>query len=56
MPKEARWRERESLAVGRRHHATVVLEAGSQTLLGVFGGFNKGCSLSCELYDVSHDR
>ncbi|VDM06091.1 unnamed protein product [Schistocephalus solidus] len=61
LVKEARWRERSPLAVGRRSHAAAVVKTAGvgegRTLLGVFGGENEGGRLSsCEVYDVSRDR
>ncbi|VDM06600.1 unnamed protein product, partial [Schistocephalus solidus] len=45
LVKEARWRERSPLAVGRRSHAAAVVKTAGggegMTLLGVFGGENE---------------
>nr|VZI29207.1 unnamed protein product [Spirometra erinaceieuropaei] len=54
---ERRWRKRASLAVGRSYHAAAVLtEAGGETLIGVFGGYNGSRLSSCEVYEVGRDR
>nr|VZI38065.1 unnamed protein product [Spirometra erinaceieuropaei] len=55
---ERRWRKRASLAVGRSGHAAAVLtEAGGEALIGVFGGWRIGGTLSsCEVYEVSRNR